>query len=97
MTKPDTTQPAAAKPQHQQQPNPKQSTCMAKQQLTDPEDAKLEAAEPNTAKPKATNKKPGKVTIVDTIKRWMVSRLEHTKPSTTGIIWWEQEGAYKKG
>ena len=53
MAKPDATQPAAAKPRHQPQLNPKQSTSMAKQQLTDPEDANPEATEPNTAKPKA--------------------------------------------
>ena len=58
MAKRDATQPAAAKPRHQPQPNPKQSTSMAKQQLTDPED---EAAEPNAAKPKANKPEAAKV------------------------------------
>ena len=60
MAKPDTTQTAAAKPWHQPQPNPKQSTSMAKQQLTDPEDANPEATEQNTAKPKANKPEAAK-------------------------------------
>ena len=35
--------------------------------------------------------------MVVVTKRWAVSRLEDTKPSTIGINWREQEGAYKKG
>ena len=61
MAKPDPIQPAAAKQRHQPQPNPKQSTSMAKQQLTDPEDAKPEAAEPMLPNQKPTNQKPPKV------------------------------------
>ena len=46
---------------------------------------------------KPTNQKSPRFAMVGVTKRWAVSRLEDTKPSTTGRKWREQEGAYNKG